>query len=159
MKTFIFLLLSGFLLSFAGPATFNQPDFTEAHYYGLDSCFVVQEFNTGTAHVLQPGERFQDKCNFMGCTDSVVTYMKYKDGVGRDTVAYKKLKPGCWLIYRNGRDTRTAAIETYSVVHEETVEAVDDVSGEYYTMTIQYCKTNIVPTTPEMFRITKADAQ
>lgn len=152
MKTTLITLLACALLSFAAPYTFNQPDFTEGHYYGPDSCFVVQEFNTGAAHDLQPGEHFREKCNFMGCTDSVVTYMKYKDDHKSDTLAYKKLKPGCWLMYRNGEKTGMAAIETYSVVKQEVVEAQDEVSGEYYTMTIQYCKTNIAPVRPEMFR-------
>lgn len=152
MKTILLTLLACVLLSFADPFTFNQPDFTQGHYYGPDSCFVVQEFNTGTAKVLQPGQLFREQCNFMGCVDSVVTYTKYKNGTGRDTVSYKKIKPGCWLIYRNGEKTGTAAIETYSVVHEEMVEALDEVSGEYYVMTIQYCKTNIIPVRPEMFK-------
>lgn len=152
MKTTLLLLVSCTLLSFADPYTFNQPDFTEAHYYGPDSCFVVQEFNTGAAKILQPGQLFREQCNFMGCVDSVVTYMKYKDGHSSDTVAYKKLKPGCWLVYRNGKSTGTAAMETYSVIKEEAVEALDEVSGEWYLMTIQYCKTNIIPVRQEMFR-------
>lgn len=147
MKNLI-ILSATFCLCFDCPETpkytFHQPDFTEAHYYGHDSCWVVQEINTGRAYTLKQGERFEDHCDFMACTDSVTTFMSYKDKRRVDTISYHKRTTGYWTEYRNRMRTGKARVTTDSLVKVEFGEGFNEVTGEYYQVRMEYYKTNYI---------------
>lgn len=172
MKTTLLLLLSFTLLCFTAPQpttkVLHQPDFTQAQFYSWDSIFVVEEFNTGSAHTLAPGESFFDHCDYMGCADSIATWWKIK-GKNKDVTSYARRTTGYWTIYFNGVATGKAAVETGELVHTEMVESWEDATGDVYVLRMEYYKTKVIDDIKRKIahddrkyatpKITKGDAQ
>lgn len=149
--TILILAAAALALSFTSTVTykFHVPDFTEAHYYGPDSSWVVKEFYADGSP--KPSTlSLINQCDFSECLDSVATYMKYKGGKKGPVTSYKKWKKGVWIVSVDGKKTGDIVRELWVEEKTELVPCVDDDTGNYFDMELIFLDTKMEKDTVTM---------